>query len=166
MKTINNAERTQEPPQPGYPDRAPPAVEEPPPERLPDEAPIPNPDENRDPPRRLTACGRISASNLEPGPARWLGMVVLAGALAFAAYHPAMAQQPAPALDVGDNPCQADPGAHTERGDATLSERLDHCNGVLEPPKVGDDMVENPPEKGMTPVIDPEDLPRNEAEPQ
>lgn len=43
-----------------------------------------------------------------------------------------------------------------------LSGRLDSCDSVLEPPKVGDkDIVAPTPQTGTMPVVKPGDLPKN-----
>ncbi len=44
--------------------------------------------------------------------------------------------------------------------DPTLSETLDPCDGVLKPEPVGDpEMTVTPPAGGVTPVIEPDELP-------
>lgn len=79
----------------------------------------------------------------------------------------AVAQEAPPAADEN---CRAAPddNSGTENGtpgaDADpqqpLSQRLEDCRGVLEPPPTGDtDMTEPPPEGGKTPVITPPDVP-------
>ncbi|OHV80973.1 hypothetical protein [Ensifer sp. LCM 4579] len=48
----------------------------------------------------------------------------------------------------------------------TLSEKLDDCNGVLKPPKVGDtELVEPAPDVGKTRVIRPGELPAQQSGP-
>ncbi|OQP84165.1 hypothetical protein BTR14_20380 [Rhizobium rhizosphaerae] len=55
-------------------------------------------------------------------------------------------------------PSSTGTGANPTHGSASLTERLDNCNGVLAPPATGDgDMVSPPPQQGTTPVIKPGD---------
>ncbi len=61
----------------------------------------------------------------------------------------------------------AQPGAETDvaptqesEASASLTEKLDDCDGVLKPPAVGDgEIAEPPPSEGKTLTIKPEDLP-------
>ncbi len=96
---------------------------------------------------------------------------------------PAIAQDgpasPPPAMqDQGEggqtaDPCAVDPGDATgeapEDGanataDQSLTETLDECDGVLQPPAVGDPgLVEPAPDAGRTPVIPPSELPEDDA---
>ena len=101
----------------------------------------------------------------------WTGMFIAAALLAPA---PALAQDgtAAPPGDCEVRPDQT-PGTDTtddaERNDddsqqaaETLTQKLDPCNGVLDPPPVGDsEMAEPAPDIGETPVIRP-----NEVKPQ
>ena len=42
----------------------------------------------------------------------------------------------------------------------SLTEKLDPCNGVLQPPPTGDaEIAEPPPDTGVTPIIPPGELP-------
>ncbi|ACS60726.1 hypothetical protein Rleg_5964 (plasmid) [Rhizobium leguminosarum bv. trifolii WSM1325] len=50
----------------------------------------------------------------------------------------------------------------TERA-KNLSGQLDDCNGVLKPPKIGDEIVTPAPSTGTMPVIKPGDLPANKS---
>lgn len=63
--------------------------------------------------------------------------------------------------DGASDPCQVAPRAEGSEGDQTLTDRLDECDGVLQPvrPRTGGDFVEQPPAKGRTPVIKPKTLP-------
>lgn len=82
---------------------------------------------------------------------------------------PAMQDQTSPAT--ADDPCAVDPGDETgepQAGagapDQSLTETLDECNGVLQPPSVGDPgLVEPAPDAGRTPVIPPSALPDEET---
>lgn len=61
--------------------------------------------------------------------------------------------------DEGDR-TRPDAGRNTDDADRSLSELLEDCGGVLDPPATGGrDMVEPPPDTGETPVIRPRDLP-------
>ncbi|WP_342585785.1 hypothetical protein [Sinorhizobium alkalisoli] len=58
--------------------------------------------------------------------------------------------------------CRVAPGTD----ERTLSEKLDDCNGVLKPPKVGDtELVEPAPDVGKTRVIRPGELPAQQSGP-
>ncbi|OLP58631.1 hypothetical protein BJF93_17485 [Xaviernesmea oryzae] len=66
----------------------------------------------------------------------------------------------------GDNctgaPSSTGTGANPNHGSASLTERLDNCNGVLAPPATGDGgLVAPAPNAGETPVIKPGQLPSN-----
>lgn len=53
-------------------------------------------------------------------------------------------------------------GAPTQdsQASASLTEKLDDCDGVLKPPAVGDGGIAEPaPDEGKTPTVKPEDLP-------
>lgn len=87
---------------------------------------------------------------------------VLAGVITFALGN----AMPALSHDVrasgGD--CRAAP----ERGgeERLFAEKLEHCNGVLEPPNVGDtELVMPAPDVGRTPIIRPDDLPKQRDSP-
>lgn len=85
---------------------------------------------------------------------------------------PATTMPPADA----DDPCEVVPGDRTGAtqpekpaqdkagaGGSSLSATLDRCGGVLSPPAVGDPgMVEPAPDAGVTPVIPPSALPKDE----
>lgn len=60
----------------------------------------------------------------------------------------------------GDENRSPDAERETDGAEKSLSEVLEDCNGILDPPPVGDsEIVEPPPETGETPVIRPDDLP-------
>ncbi|MCM5555373.1 hypothetical protein [Pleomorphomonas sp. NRK KF1] len=67
-------------------------------------------------------------------------------------------------------PCVARPDDQAKGGEGTNAETrpqasLDECNGVLVPPKVGDqEMPMDPPDKGKTPVIPPGAIPAQPPE--
>lgn len=70
----------------------------------------------------------------------------------------AFGQTAAGQAETSQSPCRATPGPGADGN--SLTETLDECNGVLKPPVVGDeDMVEDAPDMGETPVIEPDDLP-------
>ena len=76
--------------------------------------------------------------------------------MAFA--HPALAQTTGPTETAPGSPCQVTPGEPQD--DGSLTDTLDDCNGVLQPPAVGDPgMVEQAPDVGETPVIPPSAVP-------
>lgn len=61
---------------------------------------------------------------------------------------------------VPDDENSPDAQRQTNGAEKSLSEVLEDCNGVLDPPPVGDsEIVEPPPDTGETPVIRPDDLP-------
>lgn len=54
--------------------------------------------------------------------------------------------------------CRAEPGIDDDP--QALARKLEECNGVLKPPRVGDpELVEPAPDIGRTPVIRPDELP-------
>ncbi|BCH23247.1 hypothetical protein MesoLjLc_29630 [Mesorhizobium sp. L-8-10] len=60
----------------------------------------------------------------------------------------------------GQNP-EAD--VNRGAGKQSLSEFLDHCRGVLKPPRTGDsEIAKPPPDLGETPVIRPDELPKQQ----
>jgi hypothetical protein len=64
------------------------------------------------------------------------------------------------AVDPGDVMGEAHDGAEDSATGQSLAETLDECDGVLQPPSVGDaDLVEPAPDAGRTPVIPPSELP-------
>lgn len=78
----------------------------------------------------------------------------------------AAAEKPnAPPVDSRDEACKAEPNAQSDEKTADtehLSALLDRCDGVLEPPAVGDkDLIEPSPPTGDTPVIKPDELPHD-----
>lgn len=61
-----------------------------------------------------------------------------------------------------ENRCAVDPSVPT--GDQSLTDKLDNCNSVLVPPKVGDsEIVEPPPETGTIKVIPPGAIPEQQS---
>ncbi len=65
--------------------------------------------------------------------------------------------------------CRADLGVATGKDANTesLSEQLDRCNGVLRPPRIGDqELVEPAPDVGTMPIIPPGALPDQSSAPQ
>jgi hypothetical protein len=61
-----------------------------------------------------------------------------------------------------DHPCAVYPSVPS--GDQSLADKLDNCNGVLVPPKVGDgEIVESPSETGTMRVIPPGTLPEQQS---
>ena len=74
---------------------------------------------------------------------------------------------------VGEDPCEVQPDADDQAGVAepevaseeatSLTETLDRCGGVLQPPSVGDtELVEPAPDKGVTPIIPPSAVPEEQ----
>ena len=113
---------------------------------------------------------------------------ILCSALLLALSQPALAQTPDEPDELTAEDCQVEPdedGASdlSEEDDGidpfppdepesvlpdgddaadgeTLTEKLDPCNGVLEPPAIGDqEMTTPPPDAGETPIIRPGELP-------
>lgn len=70
---------------------------------------------------------------------------------------PALAQ----GAETGNERCRVKPGVEDNQG--ALARKLDDCDGILKPPKVGDtEIVEPAPDTGRTRVIRPGDLPRQQ----
>ncbi|PTE07891.1 hypothetical protein [Mesorhizobium helmanticense] len=100
-----------------------------------------------------------------------LHILLVAGAFALPLATPAAAQTP----DQTDNQapfqsgrCQADPQNGQQKPPVnndgsnknSLSDTLDRCNGVLQPPPTGDQgLAAPPPDEGKTPVIKPGEVP-------
>ena len=90
-----------------------------------------------------------------------------AAALVSAAALTPVASQDDDASDVAGDPCvagQDDKGgennADTAADAQSLTEKLDRCGSVLEPPAVGDkELIEPAPGVGTTPIIPPSALP-------
>lgn len=80
----------------------------------------------------------------------------------------AAAQVPQPNQGVAPLDCRVEPGQkqderNTTDGDRELSETLEKCRSVLEPPDAGDGtIVMPPPEAGKTPVIPPAAMPEQQ----
>ncbi|WP_193354432.1 hypothetical protein [Sinorhizobium sojae] len=85
---------------------------------------------------------------------RWVATCVLAiGAFTSA---PGLSKDPGPAAQA--ERCRAAPGIDDDP--QALARKLEECNGVLKPPRVGDpELVEPAPDVGRTPVIRPDELP-------
>lgn len=86
------------------------------------------------------------------------GKSVAALMLAFSVLNgsPGLAEVTAPGVETGR--CRVDPGVDDDQ--KSFADKLDECNGVLEPPRVGDsEFVEPAPDVGKTPVIRPKELP-------
>jgi len=92
-------------------------------------------------------------------------MMGVLGALALAAPVAAQTADQAPAQS---GRCQAEPQNGQQQklppvnnGDInSLTETLDPCNGVLQPPPTGDrGMAAPPPDEGKTPVLKPGEVP-------
>ncbi|TIT28829.1 MAG: hypothetical protein E5W78_16485, partial [Mesorhizobium sp.] len=92
-----------------------------------------------------------------------LPSMLMLGALALAA--PVAAQTDNQTPDQAPaGPCQAEPqNGQQQKPPAinnSLTEMLDPCNGVLQPPPTGDQgMAAPPPDEGRTPVIKPGEVP-------
>ncbi|WEX79158.1 hypothetical protein PYH37_003831 [Sinorhizobium numidicum] len=72
---------------------------------------------------------------------------------------PGLSQQ---AEGVENGRCRVDPGVDGDQ--KSYADKLDECNGVLEPPAIGDsEIVEPAPNEGKTPVIRPEELPPQQS---
>ncbi|OHV81909.1 hypothetical protein [Ensifer sp. LCM 4579] len=84
---------------------------------------------------------------------RWRACIALL-AIAASTSASALAKNPGSAAER----CRAEPGID---GDPqVLARKLEECNGVLKPPRVGDsELVEPAPDVGRTPVIRPDELP-------
>lgn len=101
-----------------------------------------------------------------------LHILLVAGALTFTLAAPAAAQTPDQTGDQAPfqpGRCQADPQngqqqkplANKDGGNRnSLSDTLDSCDGVLQPPPTGDQgLAAPPPDEGKTPVIKPGEVP-------
>ena len=95
------------------------------------------------------------------------GLLLASGAFAQAPSDP----PPGPGSAAED--CQAatsdnpvDNGT-TQTPSTNLTQTLNNCNGVLQPPPTGDPAMTQPaPDTGETPVVPPSDVPAQPAEPQ
>ncbi|MBO3762213.1 hypothetical protein [Ciceribacter sp. L1K22] len=99
-------------------------------------------------------------------------LLAAAGTVALAAFpvHTTWAQENADTPDTATetrqpaDTCTITPDSEekVETDTTQLSETLDECGSVLEPPTVGDqELVEPAPPVGETPVIEPDELPAN-----
>ena len=74
----------------------------------------------------------------------------------------AFAPREASAEDAKPVPKQHCVSPESQQDKSELSTKLDDCNGVLKPPKVGDKEIVSPtPETGTMPVVKPGELPQN-----
>ena len=74
----------------------------------------------------------------------------------------AVAPCAASAEDAKPVPEQKCVSPESQQDKTKLSTKLDDCNGVLKPPKVGDKEIVAPtPETGTMPVVKPGELPQN-----
>lgn len=74
----------------------------------------------------------------------------------------AVAPRAAFAEDAKPVPKQHCVSPENQQDKTKLSTKLDDCNGVLKPPKVGDKEIVAPtPETGTMPVVKPGELPQN-----
>jgi hypothetical protein len=102
-------------------------------------------------------------------PFAFLPSMLMLGALALAAPVAAQTDNETPdQAPAQSGPCQAEPQNGQQQkpppvnnGDNnSLTEMLDPCNGVLQPPPTGDrGMAAPPPDEGRTPVIKPGEVP-------
>ena len=81
---------------------------------------------------------------------------------------PALAQASDGGSTAQPHPCVATPDDQAKNGSGAAENRpqaaLDACNGVLTPPRTGDqEMPMEPPDKGKTPVIPPGAIPPQPA---
>lgn len=113
----------------------------------------------------LCPTGRRTAAKLRGG-----SLVI---AMAVAATLPATisnAQTPDESDPTTGNPCLVEPNPEqgaAPKDDKELTEKLDRCNGVLQPPPTADREIEEPPpDTGKTPVIPPGELPEQQPEPE
>ncbi|CCV07957.1 conserved exported hypothetical protein [Mesorhizobium metallidurans STM 2683] len=98
-----------------------------------------------------------------------LHILLVAGALALPLAVPAAAQTPDQTESQARGRCQAapqngqqqKPPANNDGSNRnSLSDTLDPCDGVLQPPPTGDQgMAAPPPDEGKTPVIKPGEVP-------
>jgi hypothetical protein len=107
-------------------------------------------------------------TRVEPCAFVWLKRIVVIVACTVGAVASATAQSSNGGEElVPADPCQAKPGDHSEdptvdtSREALPSENtLEHCKGVLTPPKIGDHEIEEPPPNtGTTRIIRPGDIP-------
>lgn len=85
---------------------------------------------------------------------RWFVTSVLAVGVLTSA--PGLSEDPGTAAQA--ERCRAVPG--TDDDPEALARKLEECNGILKPPRVGDtELVEPAPDVGRTPVIRPDELP-------
>jgi hypothetical protein len=102
-------------------------------------------------------------------PFAFLPSMLMLGALALAAPVAAQTDNETPdQAPAQSGPCQAEPQNGQQQkpppvnnGDNnSLTEMLDPCNGVLQPPPTGDQgMAAPPPDEGRTPVLKPGEVP-------
>jgi len=91
-------------------------------------------------------------------PGKSVAVLVLAFSVLNAS--PGLAEQAYPGVETGR--CRVDPGVDGDQ--KSFADKLDECNGVLEPSRVGDsEIVEPAPDVGKTPVIRPKELPSQQC---
>lgn len=96
--------------------------------------------------------------------------LTLAVTVVFALLTASYGQTPTESDATSGDPCLAEPTLERDvptANDQELTEKLDHCNGVLKPPPTEDQDIEaQPPEIGKTPVIPPTALPEQQPAPE
>lgn len=105
----------------------------------------------------MKACVRRGAIQALALLACFLGTTALAGAQSSSGVED----------DVPSDPCQVKPADRSENLAPDESKEalrppitLEHCEGVLTPPKTGDEEIEEPPpDTGKTRIIQPDDMP-------
>ena len=101
---------------------------------------------------------------------RFQKILALSILLSFASLTSAASQGESLSGTAEGDPCVAEPEelgggneAKVSKDTLSLTEQLDRCGGVIEPPAVGDrELVEPAPEKGATPIIPPSALPEQQ----
>lgn len=158
-------------PVPGDPVPPPAPPEIPPPGEPPPDLPGPGPDET--PPPAPPETEPPSIPEEVPRGLRRGGRALLLGvALLLDGGMAALADEEVPpatpeTTEDGD-PCRVEPalpGDEESREGERARPALEECNGVLVPPRTGDEEIEEPPpDTGTTPVIPPGTLPETEPE--
>lgn len=157
-------------PEPARPPTPPevPQTDEPP--GIPPSSPDPVPSPGEEPiqiPPDIPAEVPSPPDSPAPGAVR-PSFLAMALACCVAASGPTAAQGPENDSDMTGpaNPCQAPPDAQAGSDDETdgragdAAPELEECDGVLTPPRTGDQEIEEPPpDTGTTPVIPPENVP-------
>lgn len=150
----------------------PPAPPDIPPAEPPPDLPGPGPDETPPPAPPETEPPSIPEEVPRGGSALSRAFLLCAALLLGGGVTAAVADMEvspeAPETRDRDDPCRVAP---TPPGGGGNGERarpaLEDCNGVLAPPRTGDEEIEEPPpDTGTTPVIPPETLPEPQPEPE